>query len=63
MSRPHKPAKIHREPGPPAQEIRDAGPAAMDNPPKDWTGVDEASDESFPASDPPSQGSTPRIKP
>jgi hypothetical protein len=34
-------------------EIRDAGPAAMVNPPKTWDDVDEASDESFPASDPP----------
>ncbi len=34
------------------QEIRDAGPDAMQNPPKNWDEVDEASDESFPASDP-----------
>lgn len=33
--------------------IRDAGPEAMTNPPKEWTEVDQASDESFPASDPP----------
>jgi hypothetical protein len=63
MSRSPKPAKIHREPGPPAQEIRDAGPSAMDNPPKDWTPVDQASDESFPASDPPALDGKPRIKP
>jgi hypothetical protein len=37
----------------PAPEIRDAGPAAMHSPPKSWDEVDEASDESFPASDPP----------
>jgi hypothetical protein len=35
------------------QEIRDAGPEAMENPPKSWDEVDQASDESFPASDPP----------
>ena len=33
--------------------IRPAGPEAMRDPPKEWTEVDEASDESFPASDPP----------
>jgi len=32
---------------------RSAGPEAMRNPPKQWDKVDEASDESFPASDPP----------
>jgi hypothetical protein len=35
----------------------------MDNPPKDWTDVDQASDESFPASDPPAIDPKPRIKP
>jgi hypothetical protein len=33
--------------------VRDAGPAAMQEPPKSWSKIDEASDESFPASDPP----------
>lgn len=33
--------------------IRPAGPAAMRSPPRSWDRVDEASDESFPASDPP----------
>lgn len=34
--------------------IRDAGPDAMRSTPKrDWTKADEASDQSFPASDPP----------
>lgn len=32
---------------------RHAGPDNMAYPPKDWDGVDQASDESFPASDPP----------
>jgi hypothetical protein len=35
------------------QHIRDSGPEAMPDPPEDWDDVDEASDESFPASDPP----------
>lgn len=34
--------------------IRDAGPAAMTTPAKDWDSVDEEADQSFPASDPPS---------
>jgi hypothetical protein len=33
--------------------VRDAGPEAMTNPPADWDCVDQAIDESFPASDPP----------
>jgi hypothetical protein len=33
--------------------VRPSGPSAMRDPPKEWTKVDEASDESFPASDPP----------
>ena len=32
---------------------RQAGPEAMRDPPKSWSKVDEASDESVPASDPP----------
>jgi hypothetical protein len=32
---------------------RSAGPEAMRDPPSNWSNVDEASDESFPASDPP----------
>ena len=33
--------------------VRPAGPSAMRDPPRTWSKVDEASDESFPASDPP----------
>jgi len=35
------------------EKVRDAGPEAMENPPRDWDTVDEQGDESFPASDPP----------
>lgn len=34
-------------------EVRNAGPASMRSDPPQWDNVDEASDESFPASDPP----------
>jgi hypothetical protein len=40
--------------GPIQRVIRDAGPSFMSNPPRDWDDVDQAADESFPASDPPS---------
>jgi hypothetical protein len=33
--------------------VRPAGPKDMRDPPKKWDSVDEESDESFPASDPP----------
>ncbi|MCQ0972260.1 hypothetical protein MLD63_17760 [Paracoccus sp. TK19116] len=36
--------------------VRSAGPESMQDPPLDWDSVDEASDESFPASDSPSHG-------
>lgn len=41
--------KVARTAGP----IRHAGPEHMEFPPKRWDIVDEQSDESFPASDPP----------
>jgi hypothetical protein len=34
-------------------QVRDAGPQAMRDPQPHWSAIDEASDESFPASDPP----------
>jgi hypothetical protein len=34
-------------------ETRNAGPEEMQSPPATWDKVDEAGDESFPASDPP----------
>jgi hypothetical protein len=38
----------------PVTEVREAGPEAMkDKPVRPWDQVDQASDESFPASDPP----------
>ena len=33
--------------------MRSAGPEAMRDPPKKWDAVDQSSDESYPASDPP----------
>ena len=41
-------------PGP--VNIRNAGPESMGSPSPDWDRVDEASDESYPASDPPAAG-------
>ena len=37
------------------QYVRPAGPESMRCPPSDWDEVDQASDESFPASDPPAR--------
>jgi hypothetical protein len=43
-----------QEPGENVAKVRDAGPEAMaDAPRREWSREDEASDESFPASDPP----------
>lgn len=35
------------------RKVRVAGPSEMRDPPPRWTDIDERSDESFPASDPP----------
>lgn len=50
-----KEKKDKRPPRDQKQKIREAGPEAMKNPPRRWEDVDEASDESFPASDPPAK--------
>jgi hypothetical protein len=44
---------------PPTGKIRPAGPENMEHPPETWDEVDEESDESFPASDPPGNYDTP----
>lgn len=52
----HAPALRHGSvPGPVGSSgnVRPAGRDAMRDPPRHWDKVDEASDESFPASDPP----------
>jgi hypothetical protein len=46
--------RVHKD-GPVAEHVRSAGRDAMrDEPQRDWDEVDQAADESFPASDPPS---------
>jgi hypothetical protein len=49
MPEPRKPGKDSGVPTP----VRPAGPADMRDPPRKWDQVDQQSDESFPASDPP----------
>jgi hypothetical protein len=49
----HRAAYADGEAGGGAVDVRNAGPAAMRSDPPEWDKVDEASDESFPASDPP----------
>lgn len=54
---PHAPALRHGGAHGPVGNtgnVRPAGRGAMRDPPKEWDKVDEAVDESFPASDPPS---------
>lgn len=43
----------HRSPVRQISRVRPAGPETMQTPPDDWDIIDEQSDESFPASDPP----------
>lgn len=43
-----------RRPAPAGSRIRAAGRREMKDPPRNWDIVDEQGDESFPASDPPS---------
>ncbi len=48
------PAFAGGQPSSDAMNVRDAGPEAMrDDTARDWSKTDQASDESFPASDPP----------
>jgi hypothetical protein len=42
------------QPTAPTPPVRDSGPGAMRDKPRQWNRTDERSDESFPASDPPS---------
>jgi hypothetical protein len=55
MPHKHPQPDTKKQTPPKPKKVRDAGPDAMDNPPKRWNDVDEASDESFPASDPPAK--------
>lgn len=51
MFRQAAPAEVM--PSSPVADVRDAGPQAMNAPPRRWDMVDQQADESFPASDPP----------
>jgi hypothetical protein len=49
----HRAAFAAGESTPGPVEVRNAGPESMRSDPPEWDRVDEASDESYPASDPP----------
>lgn len=52
--RSHNAAFADNQPNDRSTAVRDAGPEAMrDKPQREWSRTDEASDQSFPASDPP----------
>jgi hypothetical protein len=54
-NKPNEKRRVHLD-RPEAEEgnhVRSAGPEAMRDRPDGWSPVDQASDESFPASDPP----------
>jgi hypothetical protein len=63
MANQHKPEAEHAERKRPKKDpgsgvptpVRPAGPESMRDPPTRWDEVDEAGDESFPASDPPAK--------
>jgi hypothetical protein len=52
----HEPAAFARGEGDGRNfgQVRNAGPQGMRSDPPEWDKIDEASDESYPASDPPS---------
>lgn len=53
MKRRHESTDVQAQPSAPSQPVRDAGPEAMRDEPRQWGRTDQRLDESFPASDPP----------